>query len=171
MKLNLASGSDYKLGFLNLDIVQWPRYPEPDIYWDLRSGLLPFFDNTVEEVYCGYTLLHAMPRYRFSLLNEIYRVLIPTGKAVFSEVDMRLAMKRWLENPRDMSYNELIWGELGSIHGEEFAEWDTHHHGYCQETLTEELIKHNFIDLNRVNVHDPGVWYELTIVCKKGKNE
>ena len=66
MKLNLASGTDLKPSpWVNLDIV--PRWPNTDrgcdVVWDARKDKIPFADNSVDEVYASYLLLHLAPRF------------------------------------------------------------------------------------------------------------
>ena len=167
MRLNLASGSDYREGWTNLDITSWDGYPPPDVYWDARCDRIPFDDSCVDEIYCGYTLLHIRPRYRPFFLNEVRRVLRPSGYVAFSEVDMNVVFRRFLEDPSDRSYSELIWGEMGSIHGCKYEEFDTHYFGYCERTLIDEVIKAGFQQPERIRVQSSDVWYELTIRCVK----
>lgn len=167
MRLNLACGSDYRPGWANWDVTAWPGYTPPDRLWDARSGKIDLPDDSVEEVYAGYLLLHIFPTFRQPILKEIFRVLVPWGFATFVEVDQRAAMERWLKDPRDKAANEMIWGEVGSIHGQELADFDRHTHGYCESTLRDELNNAGFplTGMRRVKVHD--VWYDLSIDARK----
>jgi hypothetical protein len=168
--LNLASGTDIKdLPWVNLDVTSWPMARRaPDVIWDARTDRIPFDDESVDEVYAGYLLLHLPPRYHADVLNDIWRVLKPGTFAVFGEVDMALLMPRWLADPENVNLSELIWGEMGSAHGEDLQEFDSHRWGYTESKLRNELLGHGFIDLERIQVHVSAVWYELTIKARKG---
>ena len=171
MKLNLASGTDLRAGWLNLDIVKkWPTaIRECDIIWDARKDALPFSDNSADEIYAGYLLLHLAPIYHAPVLKEIRRVLIPGAPCYFSEVDFEIVMPRWLNNPEDRQLSELIWGEQGErAHGIEFAEYDKHCWGFTESKLHRLLMNSGFIDIDRITVHAVGVFYELTMRCFKG---
>jgi hypothetical protein len=168
MKLNLASGTDIRDGWINMDIV--PRWPlarrRCDIIWDARQDKIPFMDNTVEEIYAGYLLLHLAPKYHKSVLAEMYRVLAPTGTLVVHEVDMDIVMRRYLENPLDESCNQLIWGEQGIIHGDSLADYDKHCQGFTEMSLNHTLNQAGF-KCQRIKIHHESVWYELTMRCQK----
>lgn len=167
MRLNLASGTDLRDGWLNLDIVpKWPIAARGcDVVWDARKDRIPFADGSVDEVYAGYLLLHLAPCYHGFVLEEIRRVLKPGGLARFGEVDMEIVMGRFLKNPLDPHAAELIWGEQGNVHGSDLAEFDKHCHGFTEESLRATLYIAGFKDFRRVSIHSPDVFYELTIEC------
>jgi ubiquinone/menaquinone biosynthesis C-methylase UbiE len=169
IKLNLASGCDIRDGWINLDVV--PRWPLArrgcDVIWDARKDKIPFTDNSVEEIYAGYLLLHLAPTYHRAVLAEIRRVLSPMGVALIHEVDMDIVMKRYINDPFDKSCHQLIWGEQGEIHGQEFTSFDKHCQGFTETTLKAQLTSNGFKDVNRIQIFSPDVWYELTISCKK----
>lgn len=169
IKLNLASGTDIRDGWVNLDIVpKWPIASRGcDVIWDARKDKIPFDDNSVDEIYAGYLLLHLAPSYHASVLAEIRRVLKSAGILVIGEVDMDIVMRRYLENPFDHRYSELIWGEQGSIHGKDLADYDKHCQGFTQSTLEKLLSDNGFQGFQRIRVHCAEVWYELTISCMK----
>lgn len=175
VRLNLASGTDIRPrgeGWINLDAVeQWPGYPPCDIKWDARTDEIPFGDDSVDEVVAGYLLLHIAPRYHDQVLREIHRVVMPGGKVQFGEVEMDVAVRRWLEDPTDLSVCELIWGEQGYHEGNDAMlefEWaDKHCHGFTEVSLRQLLTNHGFRDIQRVKIHAPEVWYELTLECTK----
>lgn len=174
-RLNLASGTDVRPGWTNLDVVkQWPGAPPCDVIWDARRDAIPYPEASVDEIYAGYLLLHLAPMYHQKVLSEIWRVSKPDGKVVFGEVDMKLVMEHFLANPFDARTAELIWGEQGqacdSRPGEgwmEYAEFDKHCHGFTESSLVETLKRAGFADFARIKVHSTAVWYELTIQCRK----
>ncbi len=167
MKLNLASGTDIRDGWVNLDVV--PRWPNTrrgcDLIWDARKDFIPFANNTAEEIYAGYLLLHLAPRFHVPVLKEIHRVLSPTGTLMVGEVDMEIVFDQWLTRPHDPRLAELIWGEQGNEFGDDLSQYDKHCHGFTEATLRELLRSEGFGDITRTKIH--AVDYELTLVCRK----
>lgn len=170
-RLNLASGTDIRDGWINLDVVKrWPlARRECDIVWDARTDKLPFPDASVDEIYAGYLLMHVAPCYHTQILNDIHRVLAPTGKLMVGEVDMNIVMQMFLNNSLDQRCHELIWGEQGTIHGQDLAAFDKHCHGFTESSLRHVLTVHNFTNIQRVSIHHPGVFYELTLLADTDK--
>jgi ubiquinone/menaquinone biosynthesis C-methylase UbiE len=166
LRLNLASGTDIRDDWVNLDIV--PRWPNTsrgcDVIWDARSDRLPYDDSTVDEVYAGYLFLHLAPNHHERVLNDIRRVMKPGARLVVGEVDMDCVLRRWLVNPLDKQATELIWGEQGDVHGASLAEFDKHCHGFTEQTLSRFLLRvfPGYFP-RRGYVHSPDVWYELTM--------
>jgi len=169
LRLNLASGTDIRDGWVNMDVVpKWPMSRRGcEIVWDARKDALPFRDNTVDEIYAGYLLLHLAPMYHARVLQEILRVLSPTGYVQFGEVDMAIVMDRYLKNPADARTHELIWGEQGSTHGENLAAFDKHCCGFTEKSLADTLDGAGFSNMRRVKIHCDDVWYELTMNAYK----
>jgi len=169
LKLNLAAGTDIRDGWLNLDVVpKWDLAVRGcDIIWDARTDKLPFLDNTADEIYAGYLLLHLAPKYHVPVLQEIRRVLSPTGTLMMGEVDMEIVMRMFLENPEDPRCHDLIWGEQGSTHGDKLADFDKHCHGFTEASLRKRMTDSGFTNCQRVNIHCKEVFYELTMTCQK----
>jgi len=172
MRLNLASGTDIRDGWVNLDVVpKWPLARRGcDVVWDARTDKIPYDDNSAIEIYAGYLFLHLAPRFHIPVLKEIRRVLSPTGVFAVGEVDMKIVMRRFLQDPTDVRCHELIWGEQGVLpDGEQFelAEFDKHCHGFTEDSLLDFLTSHGFTDVARINIHSSEVWYELTLTCGK----
>jgi len=75
MKINLGSGIEKKVGFINIDIS--PKY-NPEIVCD---GLhLPLKENSMDCVRAFDFLEHMPNDKRLDIIEEIYRVLKPGGK-------------------------------------------------------------------------------------------
>jgi ubiquinone/menaquinone biosynthesis C-methylase UbiE len=167
MKLNLACGTDYQAGWVNLDVVQWPNAQSPDVFWDARKDPIPAGDNTATQIKAGYLLLHLYPHFRPFVMSEIRRVLKPGGEVLFDEVDMKVVMERWLENPEDKRLNELIWGEVGDIHGQDLADYDRHTWGFTEGTLVKFIVQLGLKPLTRVAIHSEEIFWHLTITATK----
>lgn len=170
VKLNLASGTDIKdPPWVNLDIVaKWPSARRgADIIWDARKDRIPFDDESVDEVYAGYLFLHIPRVHHHPVRDEVYRVLKKDGVLVVGEVDMEKVMERWLRDPWSGQLNDLIWGEQGQFHGQGFTEYDTHVQGFTEGTLRSFLKAGKFRLVDRISIHHPDVWYELTLRCEK----
>lgn len=162
-RLNLACGSNYREGWVNLDVVAWPGYRPPDRYWDARHGSIPFPNGSVREIYAGFLLLHLYPRFRPAILAEMARVLIPgQGRLEVCEVDMVQVLPRWLANPTDKTANELIWGEVGSVHGADHEDFDRHTWGFSAETLRRLLQQAGLVGVKCIQVPNKA-WYEMTL--------
>lgn len=167
--LNLASGTDLRDGWVNLDIV--PRWPNTargcDVIWDARKDRLPFNDNSVDGIYAGYLFLHLAPHHHARVLADVRRVLKPGADLQVGEVEMDKVMQRWIADPTDKRLAELVWGEQGDVHGSDLAEFDKHCHGYSEATLRAFLEHGGFSVLSRDRIHSPDVWYELTLSARK----
>ncbi len=70
MKINIGSGIARIEGFLNVDS---DSLCNPDYIVNLETDLLPFDDNTIEEVRAHNILEHIGPGF-FHLIKELYRV-------------------------------------------------------------------------------------------------
>lgn len=166
IRLNLASGYDLKPDWINLDAVaRWPHMTQGcDIIWDARKDKIPFADNTVEVIRTGELFLHIPKIYHKLVLADIYRVLKPGGQFIVNDVDMEWTMKKWLEDPNDKTITNLIWGG----HHDDWVEYDRHCNGFTAKSLANMLTKAGFINLERINVHNPeNTPYELTYKCQK----
>jgi len=170
-KLNLASGTHlFPPPWVNLDIVpKWPSAEHGcDLVWDARKHVIPFPDNSVDEVYAGYLFLHLSHVHHMPVLKEIRRVMAPGSWFMVCEVDMEVLLPRWLANPADLYLSGLVWGEQGADHGEALAEFDKHCHGYTERTLHDFLAAGGFTNLARIQVHADEVWYDLSFrACKE----
>lgn len=166
MKANLASGTDLRPSpWVNFDVVQrWPTNARDcDVVWDARTDKIPLDDASVDEIYAGYLLLHVSRPHHEPLMREMYRVLQPGGVITIDEVNMRAAMQRWLDNPRDESATTILWGEHGSIHGAQFEEFDTHRSGHTMATLVALMQSVGFRSVERMQIHASAVWYAMTL--------
>lgn len=77
LKLDLGCGINKKEGFLGVD--ERP-FKGVDLVHDLRKTW-PWKDSSVTEVNSSHFVEHLEPMERVHFVNELYRVLIPDGKA------------------------------------------------------------------------------------------
>ena len=77
MKLDLGCGNNKKEGFIGVDTI---KFDKVDIVADLRQKW-QWEDNSVEEVHASHFVEHLDQMERCHFANELYRVLIPGGKA------------------------------------------------------------------------------------------
>lgn len=77
LKLDLGSGKNKRAGFLGVDR---RKFAETDVVADLTDPW-PWADNSVEEINMSHVLEHFTGLERVHIFNEMYRVLIPGGKA------------------------------------------------------------------------------------------
>lgn len=165
MKLNLAAGTDLRdPPWQNWDIVKrWPTNKrDADRIWDARTDRIPCADASVDEICAGYLLTHVSYRHHTPLIAEMHRVMKPGARLVVDEVDMSKAAQRWLSNPRDLDARNIMWGEVGTVHGAEFEEFDAHRSGLTPSLLIELLTKAGFQRVTRIQLHHESVWYQLT---------
>jgi len=74
MKLNIGCGTKHLANFINADIVE-----PADVIFDVTKGI-PYKDSNFDEVHCDNLLEHLdADQFKF-VMNEIHRVLKPSGK-------------------------------------------------------------------------------------------
>lgn len=76
LKLDLGCGRTPKPGFVGVDSRKFGQ----QVVADLRKAW-PWPDNSVEEVNCSHFVEHLNGPERIHFANELYRVLVPDGKA------------------------------------------------------------------------------------------
>jgi SAM-dependent methyltransferase len=74
IKLNLGCGSNYREGWVNIDI---NKDLKADYHLDLNKDPLPFEDSTVDYIMLKHVLEHISDLIRF--MEECWRVLKPDG--------------------------------------------------------------------------------------------
>lgn len=97
LKLDLGCGQNKKEGFQGVDI--WDG-PGVDYVVDLFSLPLPFEDENIEEIFGSHFFEHVPQEKRFGLMDELYRILIPTGKITF--ITPYWASPRAIQDPTHM---------------------------------------------------------------------
>lgn len=81
-RLNFGSGSDYREGWINLDVMEenkWISGKQPDVFMSITDDRLPFPDGYFDYVLADNVLEHVERSRIHSLLLEFHRVLSPGG--------------------------------------------------------------------------------------------
>ena len=77
LKLDLGCGQNKRDGFIGVDRREFPGV---DVVAELKERW-PWGDSSVEEIHASHVLEHFTGCERVHIFNEMYRVLIPGGKA------------------------------------------------------------------------------------------
>jgi len=77
LRLDLGAGINHKPGFKTVDIIPFEGL---DYVCDLTEPW-PWEDGSVTEIHASHFLEHFGPKDRCHILNEMWRVLVPDGKA------------------------------------------------------------------------------------------
>ena len=80
IKLNLGAGKSRMDGYLSVDSIPFEGL---DVVCDLREPW-PWADSSVSDINLSHALEHFEADERVHIFNEMYRVLIPGGKAVIT---------------------------------------------------------------------------------------
>ena len=78
LKLNLCAGKSKMDGYLSVDQIPFEGL---DLVADLRKPW-PWGENTVSDIHMSHALEHFTGEERVHVFNEMYRVLVPGGKAL-----------------------------------------------------------------------------------------
>jgi predicted SAM-dependent methyltransferase len=98
VKVNLGSGEDYKLGWVNVDI---DKSIKADIYADFIKKI-PFKNNSVDIIFCKNVFEHIPNPLNFLL--EIKRVLKPGGRAIIITDNSSYFIFHW---PRRKAHHDF----------------------------------------------------------------
>ena len=97
LRLNLGCGKAHYEGFVNIDKEESVK---PDLLLDFVTQSFPYEDNSVEDVYFIHTIEHIEEKYHFSILSEIWRVLIPDGQLMVAYPEFSRCAMNYINNYR-----------------------------------------------------------------------
>lgn len=78
IKIDLGCGPNKKEGFIGVDSI---KFDKVDIVLNIGIDTWPWKDSSVTEAHASHIVEHLKPKQRTHFINELYRVLIPGGKA------------------------------------------------------------------------------------------
>lgn len=147
MKLHLGCGSKILPGYINTDIENWSGLC--DYVIDARD-LSIFDDNSFEEVYTRQMLEHIHPYDTLTVLKEIYRVLVPRGKAKISVPDLERICLGWLADKTVLEHEALnnIYGKTYK-YGKRYVRRE-HKTGFTFDILRRKLNEVGFKNVTRI---------------------
>lgn len=131
LNLNVGAGSYHINGFLSLDIETEhykKRQKKPFKKYDIRSDMMPFEDNTVDNIYVSHVLEHIEKEYIRIFFREACRVLkkggvlricVPDGKFLYqvSKIN-RSNYWKWRhinQNDKDSLFQAFIKEVISSL--------------------------------------------------------
>lgn len=148
MKLQIGSGrvrGKYRgKAWLNLDI---GKFDDVNV---IGSGcLLPFADDSFEEIHCVHVLEHLKRDQYPLMLKEMHRVLIHGG-SVCVEVPDIIATIQWMMKAYMDNDHELVRLWITSIYGKNEVPGMAHHWGFYDTTLKQALFDAGFRTTTRL---------------------
>lgn len=118
LQVNLGCGLNKIEGWQNIDVNSEFK---PDYVINLGTELLPFENNSVDELWCCHTIEHIEKKNHEHLLLEIQRVLKRAGHVTFSYPEFLKCVIRWQNNYQG---RKDFWE--ATIFGRQTTEWDRH---------------------------------------------
>ena len=183
MIIDIGSGPHPKPdAHVRMDIHDWPYV---NCKHDLLNTPYPFDANTFSKAYMGDVVEHIMIFDVGRVLDEVYRILSPSGILEVTVPDVRWICERivkgdwkeqcgtidWLNQSPDPWKNAMsyLYGGFQNINEYKLAGMG-HVNGFDEASLTSLLTEHHFLGVSRV--HDtrnplPGRHAVLKIVCHK----
>lgn len=159
VKLNLGCGDDIRPGYVNVD-----KFPQNDSVVQADLPVLPFEDNSADEVVLSHVLEHFGYREGETLCREIVRVLRPGGVALIEVPDIQWCLAQFLGAPEPNGYTDPSydyntdhrWGLFAqAIWGDQHHDGLYHKWGYTAHRLL-RLMHHvgfSAIEINFVHSH------------------
>lgn len=99
LKLNYGCGENKLEGFVNIDIEESTK---PDLICDLRSGKLPYEDNSVDTIYMIHCIEHIEVAHWDKFFNEFYRVLKPNAPLILAYPEFSKCALGFINNEQGM---------------------------------------------------------------------
>ena len=118
MRVNLGCGENKLEGWQNIDINSDFK---PEHVLNIATQLLPFKDNSVDELWCCHTIEHIEKKHHEHLILEIQRVLKIGCLVYFSYPEFWKCVKNWKDNYQG---RRDLWE--ATIFGRQTTKWDRH---------------------------------------------
>lgn len=128
IKLNLASGKDYREGYVNVDDLSMSEN-ECDLQADIKEMTWEY--GTVDEILLSHFMMYVDTFEAPVLFNKFWRWLKPGGKLIIVTGDL----KKVAQNILDSDNPSIINGTNGAMQLFGWANTKGHTWAWCYETL------------------------------------
>lgn len=172
MNLQVGSG-DHKVGpslykcedWVNVDIIT-----VRGINVKATGTLLPFKNNSFEEVHCFHVLEHVTRDKYVSMLSEMYRVLRPGG-CLYVEVPDFQGTIKCLTDAFAIGDTRAIHVWTTSVYGKNERDGMAHHWGFYEGLLRREFRSVGFAKVDRIVEDMPSAshWRIEPVLLVKGE--
>lgn len=132
-KLNVGSGTDYKKGWVNLDV---DKSLKADVYTDIKRGL-PFSNNSFDFILLQDVLEHLTKEDGEVFLSEVHRVLRPNGRVKIRIPNVFQIFEQFEREPEVMML--FLYGNT-----KKSGEFGAHKVGYTPELMIQRLTLSGF---------------------------
>ena len=120
-------------------------HPASDVNVDVRSGPmvsfvadfnkpLPISSNEFDAVICQYVLEHLSYRNVVAFLKEVFRVLKPSGRALFTIPNTKAQIRWMIEHPEGWDGRDFFSSASGLLFGDQDYEENAHKCYFDPET-------------------------------------
>lgn len=168
VKLHLGCGSDYKHGWVNIDINTSVR---ADIYTNFGNIKKYFNENTVQTISMSHSISYLNLWEAHSFFKDAYKLLLKDGKLEIEFPDIIKCSKIIVSESEIEVYLEGIRGvfafDLDQIKNKEH--YTPYSFGWSGWHLKEELLKIGFKDVQILEpeTHGKRVWRDTRVVATK----
>lgn len=130
-------------------------HPASDVNVDVRSGPmvsfvadfnkpLPISSNEFDAVICQYVLEHLSYRNVVAFLKEVFRVLKPSGRALFTIPNTKAQIRWMIEHPEGWDGRDFFSSASGLLFGDQDYEENAHKCYFDPETVNNLFLKAGF---------------------------
>ena len=133
MKLNLGSGKDYVLGWVNVDV---DTQNKVDVIANLNNRF-PFKESSVDEIKAADILEHFTKEDGEKFLKECHRVLKPDGVISIRTHNIYQIFEQFRDDPKVLAY--FLYGGTSQT-----GVFGSHKYGYSRDSLIHVLKKVGF---------------------------
>lgn len=150
--LNVGSGTDYKIGWINIDNNTDNNIEKLDLNWDLRNPL-PFEDNSVDFIFNEHFIEHLTVEESRQSLKDLRRVLRVGGVMRIAMPDLEAAVEiyqdpNWKKRPFIKNFDLDYVKTRAELLNMGFRFWD-HKWFYDWEELDRRLKEVEFKYIKR----------------------